>query len=49
MTNYDECEICKSKRCTKECFNTHVGSIIALQKLLDELNVKGHIIQLKSK
>jgi len=44
MTDYDECNICKSKFCTSECFNIHVGSTIALQKLFVEMNIKGHIV-----
>lgn len=32
-----ECDYCEKITCTKACFNRHVGSMIALSKLLQAL------------
>lgn len=39
-----ECETCKLKKCPSNCFDRHVGSIIALKKLASNLDVKVNII-----
>lgn len=33
-----ECNNCEKIACPKSCFNRHVGSMIALQKLLDAIS-----------
>jgi hypothetical protein len=43
MADNEECKTCTKENCSKECFNTHVGSVIALQKMFAELGVKGYI------
>lgn len=32
-----ECYYCEKIACSETCFNKHVGSMIALQKLLDHI------------
>lgn len=35
-----DCEVCKVKYCSPDCFNNHQGSVIALGKLLSEIEHK---------
>jgi hypothetical protein len=42
MKNNQDCNTCKKQYCPKECFNTHEGSLIALNKLFNEINDKKH-------
>jgi len=41
---YVDCETCELVKCPEECFNRHVGSMIALKKLTDSMGVKATII-----
>lgn len=38
------CNLCEKEKCTPECFNAHPGSMIALGKLLSNMNKKAYII-----
>jgi hypothetical protein len=40
MKNNLECYKCIKQYCPKRCFNTHEGSLIALNKLFNEINDK---------
>lgn len=37
MKSKDECNYCEKISCPKACFNRHVGSMIALKKLIDNV------------
>lgn len=39
----EECTQCLEITCSKECFNTHVGSMIALNKLLGSIERENEI------
>lgn len=43
MSDNKECETC-NKKCYPKCFNKHVGSTIALQKMLEQTNVNAIIV-----
>ncbi len=49
MNEYDDCMRCALKYCIPQCFDNHVGSRIALGKLVNEMddkyNTKVHIIE----
>lgn len=36
--------MCNKTECPEQCFNLHEGSIIALTKLFEKLNVKTYIV-----
>ncbi|GAI09721.1 unnamed protein product [marine sediment metagenome] len=38
------CEDCTLETCPEECFNRHVGSVIALGKLCNSIDVKAVIV-----
>ena len=47
MTSYKDwrCEGCAVFVCPEECFNSHPGSMIALEKLLRAKAIKGHVVK----
>lgn len=44
MKEEKKCEDCTLKACPEDCFNSHPGSIIALEKLCNSLGIKAEII-----
>jgi hypothetical protein len=44
MKIYKACQECKLVNCPNECFESHVGSVIALKKVIGSTGVKATII-----
>ena len=44
MEHYKDCEVCRLVMCPSECFERHVGSVIALKKVVASTGVKATIL-----